>query len=79
MSTFTMEDYNEVKPSDEVVERRKVFIEGARMIDDIVTRHGLKEYRMGAPAFSSGSTVTPAEQHVDLILRVANWLLQEDS
>lgn len=75
---FTMDYYDLVKPSDEVVERRKVFVEAGRMIDDIITQHGLKEYKMAAPAFVSGSTVTPAEQHIDLILRVANWLLQED-
>lgn len=57
--------------------RKSIFHISTKLVEPIIEKHGLKEYKMGAAAFVSGSTVTPAEQHIDLILRVANWILEE--
>lgn len=47
------------------------------MVKPIIDEHGLEEYKTGA-MFSSVSTMTKVDQHIDHTMRVANWLLGLD-
>lgn len=47
-------------------------------IEPLVNVHELESYRGPAQAFSSGPMYTKVDQHVEHILRVANWLLGEE-
>ncbi len=60
-----------------VVSERMVVLNSAKIfVDPIVEQHGLKPNRSSAPAFSSPETYTEAEQHVQLVMDVADWLLR---
>jgi len=59
-----------------VVERAQVFVMAERLVAPIVEKNPPEKYRAGAPPLSTGSEVTPGEQHLDHIIRVADWLLE---
>lgn len=46
------------------------------MVQLVVDQHPLVAQKRGAVAFSTGDTVSPAEQHIDQIIRVADWLME---
>lgn len=48
------------------------------IVEPIVEKHGLKEYKGGAPVLYQASTFTVVDQHIDHILHVADWLLGND-
>ena len=58
-------------------ERLKALGAAKHVVDPLVEQHGLEPYQMGAPAFTRGSTVTKVDQHIDNLLRVADWLLDK--
>jgi hypothetical protein len=62
--------------NDKVVEREAVFLMSGQLVAPIIEKHPLEGYMSGAPAFSTGPPVTPSEQHLDHIIRVADWLLE---
>lgn len=70
-------DMHSVKVNLEFVgsqERFQAFLTAKTLIDPLVEKHGLTEVRSGAP-FQVTYTNTPVEQHLEHILRVADWLL----
>lgn len=59
----------------DVIVKRAIFDMASQMIDPIIEKHGLEEYRSAAPVFHSGSMFTKVEQHIDETIKVADWLL----
>lgn len=59
------------------VDRGFLFVKAKDLVDPIVEQHGLKPRRSAAPFFGIGYEISSAEQHVDLIIRVADWLSEE--
>ena len=57
--------------------RLRVLSAAKEIVDPIVEKNPLKEHRVGQ-AFSTTSVFSPADQHVDLCIRVANWLIEEE-
>lgn len=49
----------------------------SELVEPIIEKHGLEKYSSGV-IFQSTSTFTAVDQHVDHILRVANWLMGKD-
>lgn len=61
---------------DEQVQRRiEVFNIAARMVSGLVLEHGLETYTNAGSILVNGYNVTKVDQHLDHILRVADWLL----
>ena len=58
----------------ELCQRRVVWDWASEMVAPIVEQHELKEYSMGS-TFNRVSTTTVVDQHLDHIMRVADWLL----
>lgn len=59
-----------------IIERQFVWERASTLVEPIIAKHDLDPYRTGAP-FSIAKTITKVEQHIDQIIRVANWLLGE--
>lgn len=57
--------------------KMNALIKAEAFVTRIVSQHGLQDYRSGAP-FGHGMTVSKSDQHIDLIIRVANWLLGKE-
>lgn len=62
---------------DKVKERVDIFLASKTLVDSIVSEHGLEIYRAGQ-VFGSTSTYTKVDQHIDHVIRVANWLLDKE-
>jgi hypothetical protein len=56
--------------------RKKAYKEASALIQPVVDKHGFQKYTQG-PMFGHVSVYSPVEQHVEQILRVADWLLNE--
>jgi hypothetical protein len=60
------------------INRLEAWQYAAELVNPIVEQHGLERYSPGANIFSTGiSVMTPVEQHINHILNVAEWLLNE--
>ena len=46
-------------------------------VDPIVEKHGLQDVREGQVIFTTGFVSTKVNQHINHIMDVANWLLDE--
>lgn len=65
--------------NNDIVVRRVVFESANELVKPIIEQHGLEEYKQGSVAFfSTPSTMTKVDQHIDQIIRVADWLLDRD-
>lgn len=65
------------KITDNLLIRQAAFNEAGKMIDPIIEQHHLVDYKSSSMAFTTGTTVTCVEQHLDAIIRVADWLMEE--
>lgn len=65
------------KITDNLLIRQAAFNEAGKMVDPLVEKHGLTEYKSNSTMLAQGSTVTLVEQHLDAIIRVADWLMEE--
>lgn len=64
---------------EQLAERLTVWDRAAELVAPIVEKHGLETYKVGSTVISYGtSTFTSVDQHIDHILRVANWLIGEE-
>lgn len=59
--------------------RLNAFNMAAGLVDPMVLNHGLAEYQTRNPILGSGTTITVVDQHIDHIIRVAEWLLGEQT
>lgn len=61
------------------MDKSKAFDSAKEMVDPIVEENGLEDYTVWSYYSPTpySTRVTKAEQHVDLILKVADWLLQD--
>lgn len=48
-----------------------------KLIEPLVEKHEIETYRTGAP-FAQSSVTTKIDQHLEHILTVADWLLEEE-
>jgi hypothetical protein len=63
---------------DSIIPDRRVAWEAAtELINPIIEQHGLEEYKSGNP-FTSMSTFSKVDQHIDHTIKVANWLIGLD-
>lgn len=60
-----------------LLRRETVFLMASQLVGPIVEKHGLEPTKSAWVQADSGYTITAVEQHLDHILRVANWLLEE--
>ena len=60
---------------DEVAKRRAVWESAEELVAPIVLVHGLEAYNTGTNIFAQSTKMTPVDQHVEVIIRVADWLL----
>ena len=65
------------KITDNLLIRQAAFNEAGKMVDPLVEKHGLTPYRAPGVAFTTPSTISNVEQHLDAIIRVADWLMEE--
>lgn len=61
---------------EEVASRGIVWDSASIRVGSLVEQHGLEEFRTGAP-FQHQTTITKIDQHIDQIIRVADWLLDD--
>lgn len=61
-----------------IAKRVVIWEKAVSMVNPIIEKHGFKTYRLGDP-FGNGSTFTEVDQHVEAILRVADWLINEEN
>lgn len=59
-------------------ERLAAWSKAEEIVERIVDKHGLELYKSGPP-FGHVSTYSPAEQHIEHILKVADWLLDKEN
>ena len=64
------EEYNRVQ------RRIDIFEKACELVAPIIERHGVENYKIGNQVMVHGTTMTKSEQHIDHILRVADWLLE---
>lgn len=62
--------------TDKILIRQASFAEAKKMVDPIVEQHGLTEVSHTHFAFNI-SRISPAQQHVDLIIQVADWMMED--
>lgn len=62
--------------AERIIERKAVWDIASEMVSSIVKEHPLEPLR-GGKAFVESFTTSEADQHVDLILRAAQWLMGE--
>lgn len=62
---------------DPVRERVEAWLQAERMVDQILAQHPVEPYRTGS-AFGITSTITAADQRIDHIRSLADWLLGKD-
>lgn len=55
--------------------REKIFIKASVMLEPLVEQHGIEDHQDGGQLFVRGVTVTAIDQHLDHIMRVADWLM----
>lgn len=55
--------------------RERVFIKAGTMVSPIIEQHGIEDHQDGGAVFVRGVTVTAVDQHIDHIMRVADWLM----
>lgn len=58
--------------------RLEAWAVASSLVKPIIEEHGLEKYVTGT-MFQHSTTFTSAEQHVDLIMRVADWLLYKEN
>lgn len=58
-----------------VAYREKVFIKASVMLEPLVEQHGIEDHQDGGQLFVRGVTVTAIDQHLDHIMRIADWLM----
>lgn len=59
-----------------IAHREQIFIKASVMLEPIVEQHGIADHRDGGSAiFVSAPMVTKIDQHLDHIMRVADWLM----
>jgi hypothetical protein len=67
-------------PSDVVAERvstrTAAWNMASELVEPIVDRHGLEKYSTGPNIFAQTFKTTCVDQHIDHIMRVADWLLE---
>lgn len=69
------------RPSAEVTQmkiskRSHIWKHATELVAPIIEQHGLETYKSGS-MFGPYSTFTPVDQHIEQIIRVADWLLGE--
>jgi hypothetical protein len=55
--------------------RERIFIKAGTLVAPIVEQHGIEDHQDGGAIFVRGVNVTAVEQHLEHIMRVADWLL----
>ncbi len=58
------------------MDRSEAWVKASVLIQPVVAEHGLEEYSIGQ--LFSASTNTKVDQHLDHIMRTADWLLGVD-
>jgi len=59
---------------DNLRERVAAWTQACLAVDKLVAEHGVKSYDLGGP-LNRITRVTELDQHIDNIIRVADWLL----
>ena len=58
-------------------QRYDVWLIASQMVDPIIEKHGIELVQTGQ-MFGPSFKVTAVEQHIDHILKVADWLMDRD-
>ena len=60
---------------DLVSQRNVVFSAARELVDPIIFMHELTDQKIGGP-FNTTTVISKVDQHIDQIVRVADWLLE---
>jgi hypothetical protein len=55
-----------------MMDKRLAFSQAEILVESVVSKYEAETYA------SSGATFTPTDQHIDQIIRVADWLLENE-
>lgn len=58
-----------------IAHREQIFIKASVMLEPLVEQHGIEDHKDGGAIFVNGATVTKIDQHIDHIMRIADWLM----
>lgn len=64
------------KVNDNVIQKLVVWKEAETLVSPIISKYGLGQHATGPNVFSQTTKVTPVDQHIGHIMRVADWLLE---
>lgn len=70
-------DVDSFKNAQHVNKKAEAWVMATQLVEPVLKQNELKMYAIGNP-FNAQSRVTPAEQHIDIITRVADWLLEKE-
>lgn len=56
--------------------RMEALITANGFVEPIIDKHGLEPYVLGSSIFNPTSKFTKVDQHLDQVLRIADWLLE---
>lgn len=57
--------------------RQEAWNIATELIDPIIAEHGLETFRTGPP-FGHTTTFTKVDQHIDHVIRIADWLIGDN-
>ena len=59
--------------------KTEAWIQAAALVQPIVDQHGITEQKLGGGMFMNATTAhTPVSQHLEHIVNIADWLLDEE-
>lgn len=65
---------------EQIVTRGLIWEKADQMVAPLVEQHGIEKVTFGGGLFPTTTDVlTPIDQHISSIIRVADWLLKEGS
>lgn len=62
---------------EEIAIRESVWVKANEMVGPLADEHGFEKVVFSSGFWTQTDVITPVEQHITAIMRVADWLLKE--